>query len=139
MNKLFASFAHWVSRQSGRTPTFIAALLVVVVWGITGPFFHYSDTWQLVINTGTTIITFLMVFLIQNTQNRDTEAIQLKLDELIRANVQARNRMLDLEDLDEHELERVKASFKELAARRPETVDEFREVLREAGERSKGR
>ena len=97
--------------------------------------FKFSETWQLVINTGTTIVTFLMVFLIQNTQNRDTEAIQLKLDELIRANAQARNRLLDLEDLDEDALDRVKAGFKELATRRPETADELREALRATGRR----
>jgi low affinity Fe/Cu permease len=108
---------------------------VVAAWLVSGPLFGFSDTWQLVINTGTTIVTFLMVFLIQNTQNRDTEAIQLKLDELIRANAQARNRMLDLEDLGEDELERVKASFKELAARRPETANELRQALREFEER----
>ena len=108
---------------------------MVVVWAVTGPLFGFSDTWQLVINTGTTIVTFLMVFLIQNTQNRDTEAIQLKLDELIRANAQARNRLLDLEDLDEDALDRVKAGFKELATRRPEAADELREALRETGRR----
>jgi low affinity Fe/Cu permease len=107
---------------------------VVIIWAVTGPFFGFSDTWQLVINTGTTIVTFLMVFLIQNTQNRDTEAIQLKLDELIRASTRARNQMLDLEDLDEDDLERVKAGFKELTEHRPETADELRKALHEIGE-----
>ena len=130
LNRLFAGFARWAAHHAGRASTFILAAAVIVVWAATGPFFHFSDTWQLVINTGTTIVTFLMVFLIQNTQNRDTEAIQLKLDELIRANARARNRLLDLEDLGEDELERVKAGFKELAARRPEAADELHEVLR---------
>ena len=85
--------------------------MLIIAWAITGPFFHYSDTWQLVINTSTTIVTFLMVFLIQNTQNRDSEAIQIKLDELIRANQNARNMMLCLEDLSEDELRKVKATF----------------------------
>src|SRR3954453_318833 len=107
-NKAFSSFAQWVSRWSGRTPTFILAIAVVLVWAATGPVFHYSDTWQLIINTGTTIITFLMVFLIQNTQNRDTTAIQLKLDELIRANEHAQNRMMHLEDLSEDQIKRLK-------------------------------
>jgi low affinity Fe/Cu permease len=104
---------------------------VVIIWAVTGPFFGFSDTWQLVINTGTTIVTFLMVFLIQNTQNRDTEALQLKLDELIRANEQARNRLLTLEDLSEEELDRVKTSFERLAAPRPEAADKLHVELRE--------
>jgi low affinity Fe/Cu permease len=94
----------------------MAALALIVAWAITGPFFHYSDTWQLIINTSTTIVTFLMVFLLQNTQNRDTAAIQLKLDELIRANQNARNMMLCLEDLSEDDLRKVKATFESLAA-----------------------
>ena len=94
----------------------MAAVGLIIAWAITGPFFHYSDTWQLIINTSTTIVTFLMVFLLQNTQNRDTVAIQLKLDELIRANQNARNMMLCLEDLSEDELRKVKATFESLAA-----------------------
>ena len=85
--------------------------MLIIAWAVTGPFFHYSDTWQLIINTSTTIVTFLMVFLLQNTQNRDTAAIQLKLDELIRANQNARNKMLCLEDLSEDELKKVKSTF----------------------------
>jgi low affinity Fe/Cu permease len=130
LNRLFSGFARWTAHHAGRASTFILAAAVIVAWAATGPLFGFSDTWQLVINTGTTIVTFLMVFLIQNTQNRDTEAIQLKLDELIRANRRARNRLLDLEDLGEDELERVKAGFKELAEHRPEAADELREVLR---------
>ena len=135
LNRLFSGFAKRVAHHAGRPHAFALAAAVVVVWAVTGPLFGFSDTWQLVINTGTTIVTFLMVFLIQNTQNRDTEAIQLKLDELIRANEHARNRLLGLEDLDEDALDRVKAGFKELAARHPEAADELRETLRETGGR----
>jgi low affinity Fe/Cu permease len=133
LNRLFSTFARWTAHHAGQAYTFILAAAVVVVWLVSGPLFGFSDTWQLVINTGTTIVTFLMVFLIQNTQNRDTEAIQLKLDELIRANAHARNRLLDLEDLGEDELERVKAGFKELAEHRPEAANELRKALREIG------
>jgi low affinity Fe/Cu permease len=107
----FSRTAQWASLQCGRAHTFVAAILLIIVWALCGPAFHYSDTWQLIINTGTTIVTFLMVFLIQNTQNRDTTAIQLKLDELIRANENARNRMLTLEDLTENQLKHLKESF----------------------------
>jgi low affinity Fe/Cu permease len=99
----------------GRPPVFMLALLLIVVWLVTGPLFDFSDTWQLVINTGTTIVTFLMVFLIQNTQNRDTEAIQVKLDELIRATKGAHNVLLDLEDLEEENLEEFKNRYRALA------------------------
>jgi low affinity Fe/Cu permease len=133
LNRLFSTFARWTAHHAGQAYTFILATAVVVVWLVSGPLFGFSDTWQLVINTGTTIVTFLMVFLIQNTQNRDTEAIQLKLDELIRANAHARNRLLDLEDLGEDELERVKAGFKELAEHRPEAANELRKALQEIG------
>ena len=101
----FTRFAKATSRAAGKPLMFIASVLVIVVWGITGPIFHYSDTWQLVINTGTTIITFLMVFLIQNTQNRDSSAVQLKLDELISAVKGARNEMIKAEDLADADLE----------------------------------
>ena len=111
----FTRFAKWISRASGRPTAFGIGLGIVVIWLITGPIFHYSDTWQLVINTGTTIITFLMVFLIQNTQNRDSEAIHVKLDELIRAVRGARNHLLDLEELDEKELEEIRAYYMKLA------------------------
>jgi low affinity Fe/Cu permease len=99
MSDLFSQAAHWTGQQCGRASVFMAAVALIIAWAVTGPFFHYSDTWQLIINTSTTIVTFLMVFLLQNTQNRDTAAIQLKLDELIRANQDARNKMLCLEDL----------------------------------------
>jgi low affinity Fe/Cu permease len=113
----FSQAAQWTSRQCGRPLTFGLAVGTVVVWAMTGPIFHYSDTWQLVINTGTTIVTFLMVFLIQNTQNREASAVQLKLDELIRASAAARNRLLTLEDLSEPELDRMKESFSRIAER----------------------
>jgi low affinity Fe/Cu permease len=111
----YYQFAKSASHFCGRPRVFVLAMAIIVAWIATGPLFHYSDTWQLVINTGTTIITFLMVFLIQNTQNRDTEAIQLKLDELIRANEKARNRLLRLEELTEEEMEQIKKSFTRLA------------------------
>jgi low affinity Fe/Cu permease len=111
----FSRCAHWAAWQSGRAHTFILACLIIVVWVGTGPIFGYSDTWQLIINTGTTIVTFLMVFLLQNTQTRDTTAIQLKLDELIRTNEKARNMMLDLEDLSEEQLSRLRSAFTHLA------------------------
>ena len=93
---------------------FAIALLVVSVWAVTGPVFHYSDTWQLVINTGTTIVTFLMVFLIQNTQNRDTQAVQLKLDELIRVTKGAHNLLIDLEELDDEQVEQLRRTYERL-------------------------
>ena len=111
---IFDRFARWVERQAGSPTTFLLAISLVVLWAVTGPIFGWSETWQLVINTGTTIITFLMVFLIQSTQSRDTQAIHLKLDELIRVNKQARNSLLNLEDLSEAEIETVKKTFEHL-------------------------
>ncbi|GAB1478545.1 low affinity iron permease family protein [Paracoccaceae bacterium] len=111
----YAATAKAISRLTGRPGTFLLAVGVILVWIVTGPLFGFSDTWQLVINTGTTIITFLMVFLIQNTQNRDTAAIQLKLDELIRATKGAHNAVLDLEELDERSLEEFRARYETLA------------------------
>jgi low affinity Fe/Cu permease len=111
---IYTRAARWIATLSGRPMTFLLAVAIIVVWLITGPIFDYSDTWQLVINTGTTIITFLMVFLIQNTQNRDTVAMQLKLDELIRATQGAHNALLDLEELDERALETFRARFEAL-------------------------
>ncbi len=112
----FSRFAKKTAQLSGRPATFALAATIVIVWAIIGPIFGFSDTWQLVINTGTTIITFLMVFLIQNTQNRDTAAIQVKLDELIRATQGAHNALLDLEELEEKELEAFRARYEKLAA-----------------------
>ena len=111
----FARFARWVERQVGRSSTFVLAIGVVLVWAVSGPAFGWSDTWQLVINTGTTIATFLMVFVIQNTQSRDTQAMQLKLDELIRVNKLARNSLINLEEMSEIDVERMKAAFATLA------------------------
>lgn len=108
---IFARIAQAASQQSGRPWAFILALAVVSLWALSGPLFGYSDTWQLVINTGTTIVTFLMVFLIQNAQNRDTQAIQLKLDELIRATEGAHNRLMALENQSEETLAEVKAEL----------------------------
>ena len=108
VSKFFGDLANRTSLAAGRASTFILAAGVVIVWAVSGPLFGFSDTWQLVINTGTTIVTFLMVFLIQNTQNRDTEALQLKIDELIRVTEQARNRLITLEDLTEEEMDKVK-------------------------------
>ena len=111
----FTRFAKRTALVTGRPYTFLIAVLVIAVWAITGPLFGFSDTWQLVINTGTTIVTFLMVFLIQSTQNRDTEATQVKLDELIRAVGHARNELLDLEELEEQDLDRLKETFVDMA------------------------
>ena len=111
----FTRFARRTSCDAGRPSAFIFALLLIVAWAITGPMFGFSDTWQLVINTGTTIVTFLMVFLIQNTQNRDSQAIHVKLDELIRAKKGARNTLLNLDDLSDQELEELRVSFNKIA------------------------
>ncbi len=111
----FARFAKATSRATGRPLTFFLALAIVIVWLATGPLFGYSDTWQLVINTGTTVITFLMVFLIQATQNRDTEALQVKLDELLRVTKGAHVALLDLEELEDRELEAIRAGYARLA------------------------
>ena len=111
----YSRFAKRASHFCGKPLVFTFAVGVIVVWAVTGPLFHFSDTWQLVINTGTTIVTFLMVFLIQNTQNRDTEAIQVKLDELIRATQGAHNALLDLEELEDDALDAFRAKYQALA------------------------
>ena len=118
----FTNFAQATSRAAGRPVAFLLAVATIAVWLITGPLFHYSDTWQLVINTGTTIITFLMVFLIQNTQNRDSEALQIKLDELIRATEGAHNALLNLEDLEERELDKIRSNYRDLATQAREDL-----------------
>ena len=111
----FTRAAKWASHTAGRPMTFMVAVTIILLWALTGPIFGYSDTWQLVINTSTTIVTFLMVFLIQNTQNRDTEALQIKLDEIIRAIEGAHNALLDLEELDDEELEEIRSDYLKLA------------------------
>src|SRR5438094_6158506 len=118
MNELFRHFAQRISQLVGSSWAFILAVVIILVWAVTGPVFHYSDTWQLVINTGTTIVTFLIVFLIQNTQNRDARALHLKLDEVIRAIQGAHNEMIDIEKLSDAELE-------ELAQRYQHVRDEW--------------
>ena len=115
-NNWYSNAAKAASRYAGRPGTFFTAFLVILAWIVTGPLFGFSDTWQLVINTGTTIVTFLMVFLIQNSQNRDTEAIQIKLDELIRATQGAHNALLDLEELNEESLDAFRTRYGALAA-----------------------
>jgi len=112
---IFIRFANGAARWTGKPAVFLSALSIVVIWALSGPVFEYSDTWQLVINTGTTIITFLMVFLIQNTQNRDSYAVQLKLDELIRAKRSAHTELLDIEELSEDELCKLRDEYEELA------------------------
>jgi len=119
----FARFARWAAVFAGRPLTFIIAVAIIIMWSVSGPIFGFSDTWQLVINTSTTIVTFLMVFLIQNTQNRDTEALQIKLDELIRATRSARNAVLDLEELDEAELDRIRNEYLKLAESAREHIE----------------
>ncbi|MFN8489865.1 MAG: low affinity iron permease family protein [Caldilineaceae bacterium] len=114
MNEFFRKFAHQTSNWVGSPWTFLIAVLVIIVWAISGPVFHFSDTWQLVINTGTTIVTFLMVFLIQNTQNRDAQAIHLKLDELLRAMKGARTGFVNLENMSDEELQQIQEEFARL-------------------------
>jgi low affinity Fe/Cu permease len=122
----FARFARQTARWTGRPSAFFFALGVVIVWLATGPFFHFSDTWQLVINTATTVVTFLMVFLIQNAQYRDSEAVQMKLDELLRVTQGAHNALLDIEELEEDELNQMRHGYTELA-------ESAREKLRRGG------
>jgi low affinity Fe/Cu permease len=141
VNVFFSRLAQWTALQCGRSYVFGLACLAIIAWAATGPLFGFSDTWQLIINTGTTVITFLMVFLIQSTQNRDTAAIHIKLDELIRANQNARNALLSLEDLTEDQLRQIKATFSALgksAGESPEELmlarKEIHQVGREIGE-----
>ena len=128
------SFRHFARKSSevlGTAWAFIGSLIIIAVWGLTGPMFHFSDTWQLIINTGTTIVTFLMVFLIQNTQNRDAKAMHLKLDELIRAIEGARNRLVDLEKLSDEELKQLEEQFTRLRNKASERASEIEEVEEE--------
>jgi low affinity Fe/Cu permease len=113
--RAFGRFARATASAAGRPATFVVAVSLIALWAVTGPLFGFSDTWQLVVNTATTIVTFLMVFLIQNTQNRDAEAMHIKIDELIRAIEGAHNALLDLEDLDERDLDRIREQYTSLA------------------------
>ena len=117
----FSQAAQWTSRQCGRPLTFGLAVGIVIIWAMTGPIFHYSDTWQLVINTGTTIVTFLMVFLIQNTQNHDTQALQVKLSELILAMKDADNNVADIEEATDEELQKAHQKVKRKARKKNDT------------------
>jgi low affinity Fe/Cu permease len=130
MRKLFRRFAQGTARQAGKPAAFSLAAAVVVIWAATGPLFGYGDTWQLVINTSTTIITFLMVFLIQSSQNRDTAALQIKLDELIRTS-HAHNALLNLEELEEEDLERIHAHYCKLAKSAYKTIDTIEQDARD--------
>ncbi|HTN47573.1 MAG TPA: low affinity iron permease family protein [Flavipsychrobacter sp.] len=121
----FDRFSTLVTKVTGKPVTFIVALSVIIIWAISGPIFNYSDTWQLIINTGTTIITFLMVFVIQQSQNKDTEAMQLKLNELIAATLSASNRLIDIEDLSEKELDKLKEFYVTLSNKSREEKDFF--------------
>jgi low affinity Fe/Cu permease len=134
----FTRFAKWTARAAGHPTTFALAVGLLLVWALSGPLFHFSDSWQLVINTTTTIITFLMVFLIQNTQNRDAVAMHLKLDELIRAVHGARNRLMDLEDLTEEELEQIRLRYVKLAEHAKATMDSRQNPARAAKHSDKG-
>jgi len=136
MNEQFHKFSKWASDITGSAGAFIVAALVIVIWAVTGPLFKFSDTWQLVINTSTTIITFLMVFLIQNSQNRDSKALHLKLDELIRASKGARNSMIDLERLSDRQLAALQKEFDRICE---ELEDNIEGVSRELDHRRKAR
>ncbi|HEY4135275.1 MAG TPA: low affinity iron permease family protein [Alphaproteobacteria bacterium] len=125
MNRLFGRLAHATVIQTGRPHTFALAVAVIVVWCVSGPIFGWSDTWQLVINTGTTIVTFLMVFLIQYSQNRDTQSIHIKLDELIRATKDADDNLIDLEELTAEDLEALKLKFEKAAKARCMSVEQL--------------
>ena len=112
---LFEQFANWATNATGSSAAFIIAITIILIWGITGPIFHYSDTWQLIINTGTTVVTFLMVFLIQKSQNKDSKAVHLKLNELLASHQGASNRMVDIEDLNEIELDQLHKFYVQLS------------------------
>jgi low affinity Fe/Cu permease len=130
----FGVFARKTSTVLGSAWAFVCAILIIVVWALTGPTFHYSDTWQLIINTGTTIITFLMVFLIQNTQNRDAKAVHLKLDELIRALGPARNKLVDLEDLSDDDMKKLQQEFAKIGKKAQAAKEEVEELKNAASE-----
>jgi len=118
MNHLFRRLAHWTSEKMGSPWAFVVSVAFIIIWALSGPLFGYSEQWQLMVNTATTILTFLMVFLIQNTQNRDARAIQLKLDELIKAINPARNMLIDIEDMEDSELALLQEEFKKFRAQK---------------------
>lgn len=124
MNELFRKIAHSASLLVGSPFAFTLAVIVVLVWGLTGSYFHYSDTWQLVINTGTSVLTFLIIFLVQNTQNRDGRAMQLKLDELIRTHKMSRNQLIDLEELSDVEMETLHLQFQKMREKATKTEEQ---------------
>ena len=134
MNDWFRKFAHRTSEIVGSPWAFLAALLITIAWAVSGPFFGFSDTWQLIINTGTTISTGLIVFLIQNTQNRDAKAIHLKLDELLRGVKGARTGLVDLEDLSDEELQKLQKQFERLREKESKLIEEEIEVVEEERE-----
>jgi low affinity Fe/Cu permease len=142
MNDLFRKFAERTAILAGSPSAFLLALAVVLAWLVSGPIFHFSDTWQLVINTATTIITFLMVFLIQNAQNRDGRAMQIKLDELIRSTTEARNSLIDIEELSDEQLRALQASFRRLSEKNTrngkDALQEIEEELEERDEEIRG-
>ncbi|WNH48201.1 low affinity iron permease family protein [Stenotrophomonas aracearum] len=127
LRSVFNLVAKKASYAAGTPWTFLGAVTIVVIWALSGPVFKFNDTWQLVINTGTTIITFLMVFLIQHSQNADTAAIQIKLDELIRVTAEANNELLDLEEMDEERLEEIRRTYEEMARKANQTLQKRRE------------
>jgi low affinity Fe/Cu permease len=133
VNELFRKFSAKISRLVGTGWAFIIAVAIIIIWVMTGPIFHYSDTWQLIINTGTTIITFLMVFLIQNTQNRDAKAIHLKLDELIHGLKGPHTGFVDLEEMSDEELEELETTFRKLRTSKGLSVKEFAEEIEREG------
>lgn len=115
MKDFFAKYSHKVARAVGSPWSFFVAFLIIIIWAVSGPVFHFSDTWQLVINTGTTIVTFLMVFIIQNTQNRDSQAMELKLNELIKATKHASNQLIDLEEFSSEDIEKLQKKYRKIA------------------------
>ena len=130
----FRVFARASSRLLGTAWVFVGAIAIIVIWAATGPFYNYSDTWQLLINTGTTIVTFLMVFLIQNTQNRDSKAVHLKLDELIRAIDSARNHLVNVDRLSDDDLKKLEGEFKRISKKADATIERVEDIVEEVEE-----
>lgn len=131
----FDNFSQALANTSGSPKTFATAIVLIVVWAATGPYFHYNDTWQLIINTSTTIITFLMVFLIQNTQNRDNDILHIKIDELLRATKEAQNAVLNLDELDEKELKTIRKKYRKVGANETVEVSESETIVKDLAEK----